>query len=78
MQEIAIVVPVRLASSRFPGKPLFEIKGRPLILWTAQRIADEAPELPLFFAVEDDGPGRTCVDVLYRRYGHSVAPDQVV
>ena len=54
MQEIAIVVPVRLASSRFPGKPLFEIKGRPLILWTAQRIADEAPELPLFFAVEDD------------------------
>ncbi len=52
-QDIAIVVPVRLAASRFPGKPLYEIKGKPLILWTGERIAEQVPDLPLFFAAED-------------------------
>ena len=53
MQELSIVVPVRLASSRFPRKPLFEILGKPLVLWTAERIVDQVPEFPLYFAVED-------------------------
>ncbi len=53
MPEIAIVVPARLASTRFPRKLLYEIKGKPLLLWTAQRIAAEAPDLPLYFAVDE-------------------------
>lgn len=53
MSEIAIVVPARLASQRFPRKPLFEIKGKPLLLWTAERIAAVAPDIPCYFAVED-------------------------
>ena len=53
MPEIAIVVPARLASMRFPRKLLYEIKGKPLILWTAERIASQAPNLPLYFAVDD-------------------------
>jgi len=50
----AIIVPARLASNRFPQKLLHAINGTPLILWTARRIRAEAPEYPLFFAV--DGP----------------------
>lgn len=53
MQELSIIVPVRLESSRFPHKPLFKIRGKPLILWTAERIVEQVPELPLYFAVED-------------------------
>ena len=50
----SIIVPARLASTRFPRKLLFEVRGKPIILWTAERIRRVAPEFPLFFAVDDD------------------------
>lgn len=53
MSQIAIIVPCRLESTRFPRKLLHKIKGRPLILWVAERIAKETPEIPLWFAVDD-------------------------
>jgi 3-deoxy-manno-octulosonate cytidylyltransferase (CMP-KDO synthetase) len=53
MAQTAIIVPCRLESTRFPRKLLHEIKGRPLLLWVAQRIAEQAPEFPLYFAVDD-------------------------
>jgi 3-deoxy-manno-octulosonate cytidylyltransferase (CMP-KDO synthetase) len=33
---------------------LHKIKGRPLLLWVAERIAREAPEFPLWFAVDHE------------------------
>jgi 3-deoxy-manno-octulosonate cytidylyltransferase (CMP-KDO synthetase) len=54
MAQIAIIVPCRLESTRFPRKLLHKIKGRPLVLWVAERIAKEAPEFPLWFAVDDE------------------------
>lgn len=54
MPQIAIIVPCRLESTRFPRKLLHNIKGRPLLLWVAERIAKEAPEFPLWFAVDHD------------------------
>lgn len=53
MPEIAIVVPARLASNRFPRKLLYEIRGKPLLLWTADRIASQSPDIPFYFAVDD-------------------------
>jgi 3-deoxy-manno-octulosonate cytidylyltransferase (CMP-KDO synthetase) len=53
MSSVAIIVPCRLESTRFPRKLLHKIKGRPLLRWVAERIAGEAPELPLWFAVDD-------------------------
>lgn len=53
MPETAIIVPCRLESSRFPRKLLHKIKGKPLLLWVAERISTQTPELPLFFAVDD-------------------------
>ena len=29
----AVIIPARYKSSRFPGKPLANIIGKPLILW---------------------------------------------
>lgn len=50
----SIIVPARLASTRFPRKLLHEVAGKPIIIWTAERIRTEAPEFPLYFAVDDD------------------------
>lgn len=54
MVKLAIIVPCRLESTRFPRKLLHEIKGRPLVLWVAERIAKETPEFPLYFAVDNE------------------------
>jgi 3-deoxy-manno-octulosonate cytidylyltransferase (CMP-KDO synthetase) len=53
MPRIAIIVPCRLESKRFPRKLLHKIKGRPLLAWVADRIAGVAPEFDLWFAVDD-------------------------
>lgn len=53
MQPCAIIVPARLGSQRFPRKLLQKVRGRPLILWTADNIRRIAPELPLYFAVAE-------------------------
>jgi len=54
MSNLAIIVPCRLESTRFPRKRLHNIKGRPLVLWVAERIRHEVPEIPLWFAVDDE------------------------
>ena len=62
MSEIpTIIVPARLESSRIKRKLLLEIKGKPLIIWTADRIMDQVPEFPLFFAVDSISAGADCV-----------------
>jgi 3-deoxy-manno-octulosonate cytidylyltransferase (CMP-KDO synthetase) len=35
--QVILVIPARFASTRFPGKPLVEVRGRPLIEWAALR-----------------------------------------
>jgi len=52
-----IIVPARLASTRFPRKLLADTGGMPLILRTAQRLDKEAPEFEKFFAVDGDELG---------------------
>jgi 3-deoxy-manno-octulosonate cytidylyltransferase (CMP-KDO synthetase) len=53
MPRFAIIVPCRLESKRFPRKLLHKIKGKPLLLWVAERIAEVAPKFDLWFAVDD-------------------------
>jgi 3-deoxy-manno-octulosonate cytidylyltransferase (CMP-KDO synthetase) len=53
MPRTAIIVPCRLESKRFPRKLLHNIKGKPLLLWVAERIRAAAPHLDLIFAVDD-------------------------
>lgn len=66
MPQTAIVVPCRLESTRFPRKLLHRIQGKPLVLWVAQRIAKEAPEYPLWFAVDDESLRSCVVDAGFR------------
>jgi 3-deoxy-manno-octulosonate cytidylyltransferase (CMP-KDO synthetase) len=52
MPRQVIVVPCRLESTRFPRKLLHNIRGQPLVLWVARRLASETPGLPVFYAVD--------------------------
>lgn len=54
MSKTVIIVPARLGSTRFPQKLLHPVRGQPVILWTAERIREQAPEYPLYFAVDGD------------------------
>lgn len=66
-----IIVPARLGSTRFPRKLLFPIAGKPLILWTAERIRAVAPGVPLWFAVAE----RELADLLAAHGFQSIMTD---
>src|SRR5690606_18084935 len=73
MAETAIIVPCRLESTRFPRKLLHVIGGKPLLLWVAARIAREAPEFSLYFAVDDELLGKCVEDAGYQAIMTDVA-----
>ena len=53
MSETVIIVPARLDSQRFPRKLVHPVRGRPLILWTADNLRRIAGDIPFYFAVAD-------------------------
>lgn len=81
MAQTAIIVPCRLESTRFPRKLLHVVKGKPLLLWVAERIATQAPEYPLYFAVDDpllrDCVGRAGFRVLMTNPSHQTGTDRL-
>ena len=52
MSNLAIIVPCRLESTRFPRKLLHPIRGKPLLLWVAERLKSQSPDIPAWFAVD--------------------------
>ena len=77
----SIIVPARLASTRFPRKLLHEVRGKPIIVWTAERIRTVAPEFPLYFAVDDESL-QSCLrsagfDVVMTRADHPSGTDRL-
>ncbi|RLC45917.1 MAG: 3-deoxy-manno-octulosonate cytidylyltransferase [Candidatus Coatesbacteria bacterium] len=64
MARSVVVIPARYSSTRFPGKVLTEILGKPMIMWVYERaglisLADEVivatDDLRIFNAVKDFG-----------------------
>jgi len=53
-KQTVIIVPCRLASTRFPEKLLHQVHGKSLILHVAERIRSEVPDIPVVFAVDDE------------------------
>jgi 3-deoxy-manno-octulosonate cytidylyltransferase (CMP-KDO synthetase) len=53
MRTVAII-PARYASSRFPGKPLVELAGKPMIIWVAELSAEALGKENVFIATEDE------------------------
>lgn len=51
MADVLVVIPVRMAATRLPGKPLADIAGRPMILHVLQR-AEAAAVGPVVVATD--------------------------
>jgi len=45
MEDLAVVIPARIGSTRLPKKPLREICGRPLIVWVVEAVKRVVPEV---------------------------------
>lgn len=51
-EDVAIVIPCRLHSTRLPGKPLLRCNGKPLVQWTYER-ASQVPKSRVLVATCD-------------------------
>ena len=51
--KTVIIIPARYKSTRFPGKPLTPILGKPMILWVAELCAEVLPAEFVYVATED-------------------------
>jgi 3-deoxy-manno-octulosonate cytidylyltransferase (CMP-KDO synthetase) len=51
--KTAVVIPARYGSTRFPGKPLFQIKNKPLI-WYVCQAAQQCKNVDLIIVATDD------------------------
>lgn len=78
---LAIIAPARLASTRFPEKLLHQIQGKPLILWVAERLEAQAPDIDRYFAVDDLKIERVLRDAghqaIMTRADHSCGTDRL-
>jgi len=49
-----IVVPARYKSSRFPGKPLAQLNGKPMIIWVAELSSRAVGKENVYIATDDN------------------------
>lgn len=79
--SFSIVLPARYASTRFPGKPLAKIAGRPLIEWVYRRALEIDGAQSLIVATDDERIAR-CVrdfggEAVMTGDGHATGTDRV-
>lgn len=60
MKKVIALIPARYQSSRFPGKPLALINGRPMIQWVYERVS-KVHELDAIYVATDDKRIYDCV-----------------
>jgi 3-deoxy-manno-octulosonate cytidylyltransferase (CMP-KDO synthetase) len=65
--KVAVVIPARMASTRFPGKPLADICGKPMIQWVYERTCQARGISTVVVATCDDEIAETV-----RRFGGDV------
>ena len=58
--RIVAIIPARYSSSRFPGKPLANICGEPMIWWVYQQVKKVNELDEVYVATDDDRIKKTC------------------
>lgn len=61
--KIVVVIPARFKSSRFPGKPLVKLLGRPMIQWVAELSAKAVGQDNVYIATDDQRIADTVVQL---------------
>ena len=57
-----IIIPARYKSSRFEGKPLADICGKPMIVWVWEQCVGALPQEDVYVATDDALIAETCRD----------------
>ena len=60
MDKIIAIIPARYQSSRFPGKPLADIFGRPMIWWVYNQVIKVKEFLEVYVATDDQRIADVC------------------
>ncbi len=79
-QDVLILIPARMASTRLPGKPLADVGGRPMIVEVARRSA--AADIGRVVVATDDEAVRDAVsaagfEVVMTRSDHASGSDRI-
>lgn len=53
-ERAVVIIPARFASSRYPGKPLVNLLGKPMILWVAELAEKAIGRENVYIATDDD------------------------
>lgn len=81
MKKIIGVIPARYSSSRFPGKPLSDIYGKPMIWWVYKQAEQVSRFDRLVVATDDDRIADTCslynIDHVITSNQHPTGSDRV-
>ncbi|SFC13935.1 3-deoxy-manno-octulosonate cytidylyltransferase (CMP-KDO synthetase) [Marinospirillum celere] len=51
--KTVVIIPARYASTRFPGKPLVDLAGKPMIIWVAELSAKAVGQENVYIATDD-------------------------
>ena len=80
MSGFAVLIPARYASTRFPGKPLADIGGKPMVLWTYDA-ARRSAAAEVMVATDDERVAAACrgagARVELTANGHASGTDRI-
>tara|TARA_B100000767_G_scaffold275789_1_gene315662 strand:+ start:3810 stop:4556 length:747 start_codon:yes stop_codon:yes gene_type:complete len=63
--KVIVVIPARYSSSRFPGKPLIKLLGKPMIIWVAELSSKAVGKENVYIATDDDQIQKTVIQMGY-------------
>ncbi|MBX3118979.1 MAG: 3-deoxy-manno-octulosonate cytidylyltransferase [Fimbriimonadaceae bacterium] len=79
--DCVIVVPARMASTRFPGKPLVDLCGKPMIQWVCEAASESGMADRIIVATPDQEIIEACVgfgtEAMLTSYDHPSGTDRV-
>lgn len=79
--KIIAVIPARYKSSRFPGKPLADLCGKPMIWWVYQQCKKVEDFDSVYVATDDDKIFQTCqflgIQVIMTSDAHRTGTDRI-
>lgn len=79
--QATILIPARYGSTRFPGKPLVDLHGKPVILWVAEKAKQAAPQAEVVVATDDqrifDVVKKAGIRVVMTRADHPSGSDRL-
>lgn len=61
--KIIAIIPARYSSTRFPGKPLADICGKPMIWWVYNRVSQVKQFSDVLVAIDDERIRVTCEEM---------------